>query len=146
MKSFNSTDHVGPQPVVKGKVWEDIIPPTMVCSCFVLPLLTNPMEGILGNLENSPQCFFKQKQRGELPRASSGNVPTQMPGYEPYCQNAWSSQEANPWLAQWSANSCPLQRALVKADIIVYVTPTLQLSVNFIWWVGAYSGYRPVLV
>ena len=79
---------MGPQPVIKEEVWEDIIPPMMVCSHLILPLLANPMEGILGDLENSPQCFFKQKQRGELPHVSLGNVPTQMPGYELCYPNA----------------------------------------------------------
>ena len=83
MKPFGPTDHMGPQSIVKEEVWEDIIPPPMVCSRLILPLSTNPVEGILGNLENSPQRFFKQKQRGELPRASSGNVPTRRWGMNP---------------------------------------------------------------
>ena len=85
MKPFGPVDHMGPQPIIKEKVWEDIIPPSMVCSHLILPLLADPMEGILGNLENPPQCFFNQKQRGELPRVSSGNVPTQTTEYEPSC-------------------------------------------------------------
>ena len=81
-------DHMGPQLIIEEKVWEDVIPPAMVCSCFIFPLFADPVEGILGDLENPPQCFFKQKQRGRLPRASSGNVPTWMMGYGPSCQNA----------------------------------------------------------
>ena len=42
---------MGPQPIIEEEVWEDIIPPPMVCSHLVLPLLADPMEGILGNLE-----------------------------------------------------------------------------------------------
>ena len=59
-KPFCSMDHVCPQPVIKEQVWEDIIPPAMVCSCLVLPLLADPMKGILGDLQNS-QHFSKQK-------------------------------------------------------------------------------------
>ena len=87
-KPFGPTDHMGPQLIIEEEVWEDVIPPSMVCSHLVLPLLTDPMEGVLGNLENSPQRFFKQKRRGELPHMSSGSVPTQMMGYEPSCRNA----------------------------------------------------------
>ena len=87
MKPFGPTDHMGPQLIVEEEVWENIIPPLMVCSHLILSLLANSMEGILGNLENSPQCFFKQKRRGELPHVSSGDVPTQTPGYEPCYQN-----------------------------------------------------------
>ena len=43
---------MGPQLIVEEKVWEDVIPPSMVCSHLVLSLLADPMEGILGNLEN----------------------------------------------------------------------------------------------
>ena len=75
-------DHVGPQPIIKEQVRKDIVPPVMVCSHLVLPLLADPMKGILGDLQNS-QCFSKQKRRGELPRVSLGNVPTQTTGYEP---------------------------------------------------------------
>ena len=74
---------MGPQLIIEEEVWEDVVPPAMVCSRCILPFLANPMEGVLGNLENSPQHFFKQKRRGELPYASSGNVPTQTTGYEP---------------------------------------------------------------
>ena len=42
---------MGPQPIIKVKVQEDVIPPTMVCSHLVLPLLADPMEGVLGDLE-----------------------------------------------------------------------------------------------
>ena len=44
-------DHMGPQLIIKEKVWKDVIPPMMVCSRLVLPLLTNSMEGILGDLK-----------------------------------------------------------------------------------------------
>ena len=78
---------MGPQPIIE-EVWEDVIPPPMVCSHLILPFLKDPMEGILGDLQNFPQHFFKQKRRGELPRVLTGNVPTWTPGYEPYCQSA----------------------------------------------------------
>ena len=86
MKPFSPADHVGPQLIIKEQVRKDIIPPAMVSSRLVLPLLVDPMKGILGNLQNSPQCFSKQKQRGELPRVLKGNVPTQTLGYAPHYQ------------------------------------------------------------
>ena len=86
MKPFSPTDHVGPQLIIKEQVRKDVIPPAMVSSHLVLPLLADPMKGVLGDLQNSPQRFSKQKQRGELPRALKGNVPTQMLGYAPHCQ------------------------------------------------------------
>ena len=43
-------DHVGPQPIIKEKVWEDIVPPAMMSSRLVLTFLADPMEGILGDL------------------------------------------------------------------------------------------------
>ena len=49
-KPFSPTDHMGPQPIIEEKVWEDVIPPAMVCSCRILPLFDDPMEGILGDL------------------------------------------------------------------------------------------------
>ena len=42
---------MGPQLIIEEEVWEDVIPPPMVCSRLILPLLVNPMEGILGDLE-----------------------------------------------------------------------------------------------
>ena len=50
MKPLCPADHIGPQPIIKVQVWEDIIPPVMVCSRLVLPLLVDPMEGVLGDL------------------------------------------------------------------------------------------------
>ena len=52
---------MGPQPIVKEQVWEDIIPPAMVCRRLILPLFANTMEGVLGDLQNSLQRFYKQK-------------------------------------------------------------------------------------
>ena len=59
-KPLGPTDHMGPQPIIK-EVWENIVPPAMVCGRLILPLFADPMEGILGDLENPPQCFFNQK-------------------------------------------------------------------------------------
>ena len=61
LKPFSPADHMCPQPIIEEEVREDVIPPAMVCSLHILPLLDDFMEGILGNLENPPQCFFKQK-------------------------------------------------------------------------------------
>ena len=82
---FSPLDHVGPQLVVEIKVWEDVIPPMMVCSCLVLPLLTNPVEGVLGDLSTSLQRFYKQKRRERLPRVSLDNVPIPTTGYTLRC-------------------------------------------------------------
>ena len=43
-------DHMGPQPIVKVKVREDVVPPVMVSGRLILSLLADSMEGILGNL------------------------------------------------------------------------------------------------
>ena len=107
---FSPADHMRPQPIIKEEVWEDVIPPVMVCSCYILPLLDNPMEGILGNLESLPQCFFNQKWRGKLPHESSGNVPNQMIGCVPFCWNTESHPRANLWSAGWLNDSHALQR------------------------------------
>ena len=60
MEPLSPTDHMGPQPVIKEQVWKNIVPPAMVSSCLVLPLLADLMKGILGDLQNS-QRFSKQK-------------------------------------------------------------------------------------
>ena len=83
MKPLSPTNHMGPQPIIKEQVQEDVIPPAMMGHRLVLPLLVNPVKGVLGNLQNSPQRFSKQKRRGELPHVSLGNVPTQTTGYAP---------------------------------------------------------------
>ena len=49
-KPFGPADHIGPQPIVKEQVWEDVVPPVMVSGRLVLPLLVDPMKGILGDL------------------------------------------------------------------------------------------------
>ena len=64
---FSPSDHMGPQPIVKVKVREDVIPPTMVCSRLILPLLVNPVEGSLGNLQLLFSVSIKKKQREKLP-------------------------------------------------------------------------------
>ena len=43
-------DHMGPQPIIKEQVRKDIVPPMMMGGGLILPLLANPMEGVLGNL------------------------------------------------------------------------------------------------
>ena len=47
---LSPADHMGPQLIVKEQVWKDVVPPAMVCSCLVLPLLVDPMKSILGDL------------------------------------------------------------------------------------------------
>ena len=53
-KPFSPSNHMGPQLIIKEEVWEDVIPPVMVCSLCILPFFDDPMEGVLGNLENPP--------------------------------------------------------------------------------------------
>ena len=68
MKPFGPPDHMGLQTIVKEEVWEDIIPPAVVCSCLVLSLLANLMEGILGDLESSP---FSISSKPEMKRKTT---------------------------------------------------------------------------
>ena len=67
-KPFSPTDHMGPQPIIKVKVQEDVIPPTMVCSRLILSLLADPMKGVLGNLLIFSSAFLQAETREELPR------------------------------------------------------------------------------
>ena len=60
---FCPSDHMSPQPIIKEKVQEDVIPPTMVCSRLVLPLLADPVEGVLGDLQLLFSISIKKKQR-----------------------------------------------------------------------------------
>ena len=84
-KPFSPLDHMSPQPIIKEQVREDVIPPVMVCSRLILPVLADPVEGGLGNLQISLQHFYKQKRRGKLPQASLDNVPIQTTGYTLRC-------------------------------------------------------------
>ena len=88
-----------PEPIIEEEVRMYVTPPPLMGSLHVLPLLDDPMEGILGNLENPPQWFFKQKRRGRLPHESTGNVPNLTTEYAPFYQNAGSHPGANPWSA-----------------------------------------------
>ena len=47
---FSPSNHVRPQLVIKVQVREDVAPPAMVSSRLILSLLTNSMEGVLGDL------------------------------------------------------------------------------------------------
>ena len=79
-----------PELIIKEEVWIQIEPPLIAGSLRILCILGNPMEGVLGNLENPPQCFFKQKQRGRLPCESSGNVPNLTTECALFCRNTGS--------------------------------------------------------
>ena len=63
---FGPSDHMGPQPIIEVKVQEDVIPPAMVGSCLVLSLLVDPVEGSLGNLQTSLQCFYQEETKREI--------------------------------------------------------------------------------
>ena len=82
---FSPLDCMGPQPIVKVQVREDVVPPAMVGGHLVLPRLANTMEGILSDLELLFSISIKKKQREKLPRASLDNVPIQMTGYTLRC-------------------------------------------------------------
>ena len=82
---FSPSDHVGPQPIIEIEVWEDVIPPVMVCSRLILPLLVNSVEGVLGDLQLLFSVSIKKKQREKLPRASLDNVPIRTTGYTLRC-------------------------------------------------------------
>ena len=65
IEPFSPSDHMGPQLTVKEKVWEDVVPPAMVCRCLILPLLADPMEGGLGDLHFS-QRFYQEEAKREI--------------------------------------------------------------------------------
>ena len=41
---------MGPQLIIEEQVRKDVVPPAMVGGGLVLPLLVDPMKGILGDL------------------------------------------------------------------------------------------------
>ena len=61
---FSSSDHVGPELLVKEEVWVDIAPPLIVGSLNVLSGLQDPMEGILGNLQFSISISTSRNKEG----------------------------------------------------------------------------------
>ena len=85
MEPFSPLDHMGPQLIVKVQVQEDVVPPAMMGRRLILPILANPMEGGLGNLQLLFSVSIKKKQREKLPRASLDNVPIQTTGYTLRC-------------------------------------------------------------
>ena len=82
---FSPSDHMGPQTIIKVQVREDIVPPTMVCSCRILPCLEDPVEGILGDLQLLISISIKRKRRERLPQVSLDNVPILTTGYTLRC-------------------------------------------------------------
>ena len=58
MKPFSPADHMGPQLVIEEQVWEDVVPPLMVCGCLILPLFVDPMKGVLGDLQKFSSVFL----------------------------------------------------------------------------------------
>ena len=67
LEPFSPSDHMGPQPIIKEQVQKNVIPPMMVCSRLILPLLADPVEGGLGNLQLLFSISIKKKQREKLP-------------------------------------------------------------------------------
>ena len=61
MKPLCPSDHVGPKPIVKEKIWVCITPPLVVCGSHILSSVQDSMEGILGNLETPLSVSFKQE-------------------------------------------------------------------------------------
>ena len=58
LKPLHSSDHMGPESIIEEQVWICVMPPPIVGTLHVLSSLQDPMEGILGDLENSPQHFL----------------------------------------------------------------------------------------
>ena len=58
---FSPSDHMGPQPIVKVQVREDVAPPAMVSGCLILPRFANPMESGLGDLQLLFSVSIKKK-------------------------------------------------------------------------------------
>ena len=71
-KPFSSSDHVGPELIVEEEVWIHVVPPLMVGGLGVLSSLQDPMKGILGDLENSPQCFLQTGTKREITLKAKG--------------------------------------------------------------------------
>ena len=65
LEPFSPSDLVPPQPIIEEEVWEDIIPPMMVCSHRILPFLDDSVEGILGDLRESPSVFLQAETKRE---------------------------------------------------------------------------------
>ena len=65
LEPFSPLDHVRPQTIIEEEVREDIIPPVVVCSCRILPLFDNPVEGILGNLEIPLSVSSNRNEEGD---------------------------------------------------------------------------------
>ena len=82
---FSPSDHMDPKPIIKVQVRKDVVPPVMVSGRCVLPVLVNPVEGILGNLELLFSVSTKKKRRERLPRVSLDNVPIPTTGYTLRC-------------------------------------------------------------
>ena len=60
---------MGPQPIIKVQVQKGVVPPAMVSGGLILPCLTNPMEGILGDLQFlSAFLSRRNKERNYLER------------------------------------------------------------------------------
>ena len=79
-------DHVGPQPIVEEEVWEDVIPPPMVCSHFVLPLFADPVEGILGDLEILLSIFSSRNEEGNYLVCRQVMSPPGQQGMNPFVE------------------------------------------------------------
>ena len=58
---FSPSDHMGPQPIVKVQVREDVAPPAMVSGHLILPHLANPVESGLGDLQLLFSISIKKK-------------------------------------------------------------------------------------
>ena len=65
-KPFHPLDHVGPETIIKVKVWVHVPPPPIMDNCLVIwfSCLPNTMEGILGDLQFSVSVSFNRNKEG----------------------------------------------------------------------------------
>ena len=63
---FSPSNHMGPQSIIKVQVRKDVIPPAMMGGRLILPLLVNPMEGVLGNLPIFSSAFLQAETKRKI--------------------------------------------------------------------------------
>ena len=78
---------MGPEIIVEEEVQVHIMPPPIVGGLNVLSCFLDPVEGILGDLDNPSQHFYKQKQREKLPQMLKGSVHNLTTRYVLYCHS-----------------------------------------------------------
>ena len=143
---------MGPQPIVKVKVWEDVIPPAVVCSHLILPLLADPMEGILGNLQllfsvsssrNEERGYLERRwvmspprQQGILFIAESSNVTQEPTGGQ---QDCWTGMlpkgcSLDDWVLKkrhgWNSTLFEMGQGELMGSICCTWIPFILIAIN----------------